>query len=79
MRTVVFRWGNSFGVRIPHSMALAVRMSDGDEVDVSVQDGAIVIRAAKRRYTIEELVADIRPGDRDGELDWGSPLGREAW
>lgn len=79
MTTQVSRWGNSLGVRISKAVAAAVKVEDGDEVDVSVKDGAIVIRPAVKRYTIEELIADITPEDGEGETEWGPPAGKEVW
>ena len=79
MTTLVSKWGNSLGVRISKAIAAAVKVGDGDEVDVSVEDGAIVIRPAVKRYTIEELVEDIRPRNRHREIDWGPPKGQEVW
>lgn len=78
MTTQVSRWGNSLGVRISKAVAAAVNVEDGDEVDVSVQDGAIVIRPAVKRYTIEELIADITPEDGK-DANWGPPVGKEVW
>ena len=46
MRTRIVRIGNSQGVRIPK--ALLEESGLGGEVDISVQDGAIVIAAANR-------------------------------
>jgi len=54
-------------------------VEDGDAVDVSVENGAIVVRVTVKRYTIEELVADLSPDNRHGETDWGPPVGKEAW
>jgi antitoxin MazE len=79
MTTLVSKWGNSLGVRISKAVAAAVNVADGDEVDVSVQDGAIVIRPAAKRYTLEELVQDITPRNRHAAIDWGAPQGREIW
>jgi antitoxin MazE len=79
MTALVSKWGNSLGVRLSKAIAAAVNVGEGDEVDVSVQDGAIVIRPAVKRYTIEELIADIDPGDKAGETDWGPRLGKEVW
>jgi len=78
MTTSLAKWGNSLGLRIPKSIAAELDIRDGDAVDVVVQDGAIVVRPARRRYTIEELVADMTPDDR-GETDWGRPVGNEVW
>jgi antitoxin MazE len=79
MTTSVSKWGNSLGIRIPKTVAAAVNVGDGDEVEVSVHEGAIVIRPTRQRYTIEELVADITPEKRDRETDWGRRVGREMW
>jgi antitoxin MazE len=78
MKTQVSRWGNSLGVRISKAVAAAANVEDGDEVDVSVEDGAIVIRPAVRRYTIEELIADMTPEDAK-DVGWGPPVGKEVW
>ncbi len=78
MTTQVAKWGNSLALRLPRAVAAEVKVQDGDAVEVTVEGGAIVVRPAKRRYTIEELVADIEPGDR-GEIDWGPPVGKEVW
>jgi antitoxin MazE len=78
MTTRVATWGNSLAVRLPRAVADEADVKDGDAVEVTVEHGAIVVRPAKKRYTIEELVADIRPDDR-GEIDWGPPVGKEVW
>jgi antitoxin MazE len=79
MTTLVSKWGNSLGIRISKAIAAAVKVGDGDEVDVRVQNGAIVIRPAVRRYTIEELVEGITPKNRHVDLDWRTPNGTEVW
>jgi antitoxin MazE len=79
MTTRLARWGNSLALRIPKSVAAEVNVQDGDPVDVSVQDGAIVVRPAARRYTIEELVAGVTPKKRHSATEWGRAVGYEAW
>lgn len=79
MTTQIAKWGNSLALRIPKNLAAEVNVQDGDAVEVSVENGALVVRPARRRYTIEELVADMRPEGRHGETDWGKPVGKEAW
>jgi antitoxin MazE len=51
---------------------------------MEVRDGKLVVELAKRRrrqrrYTLEQLVAGIRPENRHSELEWGPPVGNEAW
>ncbi len=76
--TQIARWGNSLGLRLPKSIALEAQLDEGDTVNVSVKDGAIVVRPARPAYSIDALVAKINPRNRHGEIDWGTrPVGRE--
>lgn len=79
MTTRVARWGNSLGLRLPKAVTQEAGIQDGDAVDVSVQDGVIVIRPAKPRYALDDLVSRITPKNRHGETAWGKPTGREQW
>ena len=79
MTTLISKWGNSLGLRIPKKLAEEIRVEDGDAVDISVQDGAIVVRPQRREYTIEELVAGITPKNRHAVVSWGKPVGKEVW
>jgi antitoxin MazE len=77
--TQVSKWGNSLGLRLPKSVAQEAQLDDGDTVAVSVDNGAIVIRPARPRYTLAELVGRITARNRHDERDWGSPRGHEVW
>jgi len=77
--TQVARWGNSLGLRLPKSVALEAHVDDGDTVDVSVKNGAIIIRPSRPTYSLDQLVAKITPRNRHHESDWGPPVGDEAW
>ena len=79
MTTQVAKWGNSLGLRLPKSVAVEAHIDDGDMVDVTVEDGVIVIRPAGRRYSLDELVEGISARNRHRETDWGKPVGREVW
>ena len=78
-RTQVARWGNSLGLRLPKSVALEAQLADGDTGDVSVDNGAVVIRPSRPRYVLEDLVRRITSRNRHTENDWGTPLGHEVW
>jgi len=77
--TQVSRWGNSLGLRLPKAVAREAQLDEGDTVEVSVDNGAIVIRPSRPRYSLDELVRRITQKNRHGESDWGGPLGDEAW
>ena len=79
MRTRVGRWGNCLAVRIPLVCAKNLGLDVGIELEVSVEQGALVLRPSRRRYTLEELVSRITPENVHGETDWGPLVGRESW
>jgi len=80
MQTKIQRWGNSLGLRIPRSFAEEAGVEAGSEVDLSVRDGDLVVRAAKRRaYRLSELLEKVTAENRHGEVDTGEPMGREVW
>lgn len=42
-------WGNSLAVRIPSALANQLSVKSGSEVDLSVSNGALLVKPAKRR------------------------------
>lgn len=80
MRTKVQKWGNSLAVRIPKAFALEVGLDRDREVELSVQSGRLVVEApTSPSYTLEDLLAGVRPSNLHRETDWGPPLGKEIW
>ncbi len=82
MHTKIQKWGNSQGLRLAKNVLEDARLGVGDKVDVVVRDGVIVIapiRKIRGRYRIEDLVAQISEGYHASELNWGEPVGKEAW
>ncbi len=77
--TQVAKWGNSLGLRLPKAIAQQARIEEGDTVEFSVQDGAILIRSTRPAYSLEDLVSRITPKNRHDETDWDKPAGREQW
>jgi antitoxin MazE len=75
----IARWGNSLAVRIPQPLAEQARLGEGDEVEVSVSDGALTFRRSEADLQLERLVAAITPENRHDETDWGEARGAEAW
>ncbi len=82
MRTKVQRWGNSQGVRISKKLLKNTQIQIGEEVDIAVQVGKIIIRPANKirgRYNIEELVKLMPDGYNPTEENWGNSVGKEVW
>lgn len=80
MQTKIQRWGNSLGLRIPRSFAEEAGVEAGSQVDLSVRDGDLVVRSAKRRkYRLSELLEKVTARNLHGAVDTGEPMGREVW
>ena len=79
MANTVSRWGNSLAVRIPKALAEQAGLREGVAVEMTVADGAMVVRAQGPVYTLDELVKGITPKNRHPEVSTGAPQGREVW
>lgn len=84
MKVEFLKWGNSLALRVPKAFAQEIGASVGKPANMEVQDGKLIVEVAKprqrkRRYTLEQLVAGIRPENRHSELEWGPPVGNEVW
>lgn len=82
MITQVKKWGNSQGLRLSKALLAEISVVIGDDVDVAVRDGALVVTPARRvrgGHDLRKLVRHIPKDDKPGEIDWGRPVGREAW
>jgi antitoxin MazE len=82
MITTLQKWGNSQGLRLSKALLADVAMAIGDEVDITVRDGSLVITPVRRvrgGRSLRELVRRIPKGHRASEVDWGPPVGKEAW
>jgi antitoxin MazE len=82
MVTRVQKWGNSQGLRLAKQLLEDAHISIGDDVDVTIQGGAIIIVPIKRirgKRSLQELVSRIPKDYEAGEVEWGNPIGKEVW
>jgi antitoxin MazE len=82
MHTKIQKWGNSQGLRLARNLLEDVNLCVGDEVDISVKEGIIIVTPARRirgRYALKELVARIPENYKTSEIEWGEPVGMEEW
>jgi antitoxin MazE len=76
----VQKWGNSLALRIPHAFAVEVGLAENSEVELSMEDGRLVVQPVVRmKYDLAELLSKVTPQNRHAEVDWGAPVGKEAW
>ena len=82
MVTKIQKWGNSQGLRISRQLLESAHLAVGDEVDVEVRDGAIIVipvRQVRGKHSLEDLVRRIPKGYEPTGEEWGGPVGKEVW
>jgi antitoxin MazE len=80
MSITLHRWGNSVGLRLPKPMLEQLGLAEGSQVDVKVEGDRLVIeRHRSERLTLQDVLKGFTPEDRQGEVDWGPPVGKEVW
>ncbi|MDE2952767.1 MAG: AbrB/MazE/SpoVT family DNA-binding domain-containing protein [Chloroflexota bacterium] len=80
MLATISKWGNSRALRIPKQLALDLGLDFGSKVELVLDEGQLrIVPVNEPHYTLEELVAQITPENRHGEIDIGPAVGKEVW
>ena len=78
MQTKIQKWGNSLAVRIPQAFVKEARVADGTTVELSVDDGKIVIDPhVQPIYRLEDLLKGVTKRNVPEEVETGEAVGRE--
>jgi antitoxin MazE len=77
----IAKWGNSLAIRIPLPIAREAGLAEGDLVSLGLtkEGHLLLVRAVRTKYSLNELVSQIRPSNRHVETDWGRQQGDEVW
>jgi antitoxin MazE len=73
---------NSEEICFTKNILEAAQLNVGDEVQVTIQSGQIIIETATKthkRADLKTLLAQIPEDYQPEELDWGKPVGKEEW
>ena len=80
MQTRIQKWGNSLGLRIPKAFAEQTGIEAGSEVDLSLENGELIIRPTReRKYDLAALLQGVTDDNIHEEIETGPPVGREVW
>lgn len=80
MRVQVKKWGNSASVRIPASVMAAASLRIDQTVDVREESGRVIIEpVAAPNYDLDDLLDQMTPDTFPEDVDFGRPVGGEAW
>jgi antitoxin MazE len=80
VQTKIQKWGNSLGLRIPRSFAAEAQVEEGAIVDLSVDNGQLLVRPLRaRKYSLNALLRRVSRRNLHGEVSTGKTVGRELW
>ncbi len=80
MKSRIQKWGNSLALRIPKVIAEEVHLERNTEVEVSLEQGKlVVVPMTKKKWTLEALLAGINDHNIHSEVETGSSMGNEVW
>jgi antitoxin MazE len=77
MQTVVQKWGNSLGIRIPKLYVKEFDLRNGCAVDIIEEEGRLIIKP--RKYTLNFLLEQITEDSIQEKLETGPSVGNEEW
>lgn len=77
MQTVVQKWGNSLGIRIPSMYVKEFHLKNGSSVDIVEEEGKIVILPQK--INLKDLLAKVSKENIHEPIETGLSLGKEEW
>lgn len=77
MQTIVQKWGNSLGVRIPSLYVKEFNLKNGHSVEIIKENGKIVIVPQKKN--LEEMLSRVTKENIHFPIETGSSLGNEEW
>ena len=77
MQTVVQKWGNSLGIRIPSMYVKEFNLKNGNSVEIIEDNGNIVIVPPKK--SLDEYISRITINNIHKAIETGSSVGKEEW
>ena len=81
MTAKISKWGNSQGLRMPKDIMDSLHLQVGDNVNISMLDGKVIIEPMKKdilNYDLNELISKI-PTNYKASEEFDTIVGKEEW
>jgi antitoxin MazE len=78
METMVQKWGNSLGIRIPNLIVREFSLKNGSVVNINDNGNEIVIKPVKKNR-LSEMLEKINDQNIHQEIITTGPVGKEIW
>ena len=77
MQTVVQKWGNSLGIRIPNLYVKEFDLRNGSSVEIVEEAGQLVIKPGK--LSLDYLLSQVTEENMHAAVETGTSVGKEEW
>ncbi len=78
MQTVIQKWGNSLGIRIPSTYVKGLHLKNGANVDIKEENGKLIIEPTKK-MKLQQLLDGITADNIHEPVETGASVGKEEW
>ncbi len=81
MTAKISKWGNSQGLRMPKDIMDSLHLQVGDNVNITMIDGKVILEPIKKEilnYDLNELISKI-PSDYKAIEEFDTIVGKEEW
>ncbi|RXJ82106.1 AbrB/MazE/SpoVT family DNA-binding domain-containing protein [Arcobacter sp. F2176] len=81
MTAKISKWGNSQGLRVPKDIMDTLNLNIGDNVDIKIENGKVIIEAIKKdrpKYNLNDLVSQV-PNNYKANEEFNEKIGKEEW
>lgn len=76
MRVRVSKWGHNLAIRLPKAAVASLKVHEGDAVELAIAGEILMIRAARPRYRLADLVAGMTAENQPETIAY-PPAGEE--
>jgi len=76
MLSHVSKWGNSLALRLPKLITEALNVSEGNAVELQVEENRLIITPACPAYSLDELLSSVTEENLPESFD-DKPVGKE--
>lgn len=81
MTAKISKWGNSQGLRMPKDIMETLHLHVGDDVNITILDGKVILEPIKKdilNYDLNDLILKI-PSNYKTTEEFDTIVGKEEW
>lgn len=81
MTAKISKWGNSQGLRMPKDIMESLQLHVGDDVNITILDGKVILEPIKKdilNYDLNDLISKI-PNAYKASEEFDTIVGKEEW